>query len=389
MDEVIKSIKAFLYDRAVSPLFGAYIAAWSVWNYRVFVTLLDGDSRFSEKMAFFDAYFGAIPYQFNGHYYYLLGSIVHGILCPAALTFVYLYFYPWLAKPVYIHSLAKQKELKEIKQDVENARLLTVDESRNLQKEIEQLRYKADEDAQRLRTRISSLTETINNLESSQKSPIPVKTEKYLDNNKLTEMNKEYFNEVIKNKVNKLPDGEFELSKLLESEGWSEFAAPTRSRYGKWLKTLVENGKIENVVISGKGSANQQLYLKGSHQYSNSSEDSKKILLARYPFLSNNKITDELINKLEKYCQKTKISLDMLDILIALVFADGKVGINDLKKMMKGRWSNIEIDHLLKTLSDRGLIYRDDFEGEIRLTAPGNAMAVASGLTEIQRFKPT
>lgn len=43
MGEIIKSMKAFLYGRSSSPLFGAFIVSWAVWNYRVIITLLSNE----------------------------------------------------------------------------------------------------------------------------------------------------------------------------------------------------------------------------------------------------------------------------------------------------------------------------------------------------------
>jgi len=45
MDDIFKSIKAFLYDRVASPLFGAFVTAWSIWNYRVISILLSDENE--------------------------------------------------------------------------------------------------------------------------------------------------------------------------------------------------------------------------------------------------------------------------------------------------------------------------------------------------------
>ena len=39
IDELWKSIKATLYDRASSPLLGAFAVSWFVWNYRMVVVV--------------------------------------------------------------------------------------------------------------------------------------------------------------------------------------------------------------------------------------------------------------------------------------------------------------------------------------------------------------
>ena len=56
MGDIIKSIKAYLYDRAASPLIGAYITAWSIWNYRVFIIIFTDAVDFKEVVAFFKNY---------------------------------------------------------------------------------------------------------------------------------------------------------------------------------------------------------------------------------------------------------------------------------------------------------------------------------------------
>lgn len=387
MDEAFKSIKAFLYDRAVSPLFSAYIAAWSAWNYRVIAALLDGDASFSEKMAFIDNYFGVVIYQINGQPHYVWGQVVHGIFGPILLTLVYLYIYPLVAKPVYEHSLSKQKELKDIKQKVENARLLTVEESRNLIKETEQLRFKANEEAKRFSERIAGLTETINSLESSQNS-IPLSNTK----GSLVEAEKpgvgtERFSNLVKNKVEALPDGEFELSGLFEKDEWNRLNVNTRKRYGKLFRELVDGGGIAGVNLNGKRSGNQIVYRKETKPSSALPSDFESELLKQYQLYKNVPENERanLTNKLVAYCVKNNISVDMFGILLPLVLAGGKINIIDLQQIVKNNLSNIEIDHVVKKLSDRGLVYRNDYEDLISLTSEGNEMAVDSGLTRLEK----
>jgi len=236
MDEVIKSIKAFLYDRTVSPLFGAYVTAWSVWNYRVITALLDSDASLSEKMGFIDAYFGVVAYQINGHSYFVWGEVIRGLLGPLLLTFFYIYIYPLLAKPVYEHSLAKQKALKTVKQNIENARLLTVEESRELMKEIEQIRYKSDEEAQKYRLRIANLTETISSLEEA-KNIIPIShVEEMLVKPSQSKLGLEELGNLIRNKVDSLPSKEFQFSDLFMLDDWEVLSDTNRQEYGKLFK---------------------------------------------------------------------------------------------------------------------------------------------------------
>ena len=191
MDEIIKSIKSFLYDRTVSPLFGAFIAGWALCNYRIILTLLDGKASLSEKMAFLDDHFGPITLYAFGTSLDIAGVVIYNFFGPAFFAWLYLYVYPLFAKPVYEHSLAKQVELRNIKREEESARLLSLEESRYLIKEIEQLRYKSDEDAKKYTERITSLTETINAMELQQQNETKKEEKKTGTSNKIEDEEKE------------------------------------------------------------------------------------------------------------------------------------------------------------------------------------------------------
>src|SRR5688572_12908861 len=112
MEEFSKSIKAFLYERSSSPLFGAFIVAWLGWNYRAIATLFSEESLI-DKFLIIDRLYKSEPIL--GFLYW--GQVKHGLLIPAAITAAYIFVYPILAKPVYKYSLKKQQELRKIKQE--------------------------------------------------------------------------------------------------------------------------------------------------------------------------------------------------------------------------------------------------------------------------------
>lgn len=385
MDEVIKSIKAFLYDRTVSPLFGAFIAAWSVCNYRVIVALLDGDASLSDKIKFLDEYFGVVTYQFSGLSFQGWGQVVHGFLEPALLTLIYLFIYPWLAKPVYEHSLTKQKELKDIKQKAESIRLLSVEESRNLIKEIEQLRYKADEDAQKYRARIDSLTETINSLEASKNSSSLINTEGSLVGDYKPLLALDEFGNQLRSKVDALPDGEFQLPELLESEDWKKLSEANRKGYGKLFKQLVERGDFAGVAISGKATGNQLIYRKGVASSPTMLTDLESELLRQLQavsFDSDEKRVD-LIKNMVAYCVNNKISEEMFWVLSVLTRLDGRAEKRNLRNILQNKLNSIELDFVLKRLDDYGLVRT--INENVLFTDEGNKMAVNSELTKLDK----
>lgn len=42
-EDTVKSIKAYLYDKTVSPLCGAFIVSWLLWNHRFVLAIIFGD----------------------------------------------------------------------------------------------------------------------------------------------------------------------------------------------------------------------------------------------------------------------------------------------------------------------------------------------------------
>jgi hypothetical protein len=388
MDEIVKSIKAFLYDRTVSPLFGAYACAWSIWNYRVILAIFDGDATLDAKKNFIDDYFGLVFYYVGNHTYYLWGQIVHGILGPVLLTLFYLYVYPKLAKPVYKYSLKKQKELTDIKQESENLRLLTNEESRNIIKEIEQLRQKADEDTKKYRERIASLTETINALEANQNSaPLDTVTEPIQEEPLKEKLDLEELANLLGNKIQEHPIGEFELAELFSEADWGELNDASRKEYGKLFKKLVDRGDFANIAVSKKGTRNQLIYLKKEAASSKELSAYQKILTTKINLEpiksneSNDSISSSLI-KIATYLIKANISEDMLNIFIEMVKWGEAISEQELFKRFAGDLTRIEFDHILKKLENTRILSHDS-NYRVILTDKGKEAAVESGLISL------
>ena len=388
MDDIVKSIKAFLYDRTVSPLFGAYASAWCLWNYRIFVALLDDDASLSVKMDFIDSHFGAVTYHILGHSFYLWGQIVHGLFGPLLLTLFYLFVYPWLAKPVYAYSLKQQKELREAKQAAEELRLLSPEESRNLTKEIEQLRQKADADEQFYRKRIASLTETINALESN-KGTVPSSNQAVSEHSKAT-LSLDEVGNLVRSNIESMPNGEFQLSDLFKPDAWQKIDESIRKEYGKLFRKLVERGDFDDVSISRKGSANQLIYLKNSGSMFNELHEfehflSNKIHKEYFPKIKElDQQLLEQLNKIADYCVKNHISKEMLEIFMEVVLAGAEVPKDNVARLLSNTLSPIEIDVVIDKLKLSGLLTNDSFS-KLKLSSKGKEMAVESGLTVLDK----
>ncbi|KID56543.1 hypothetical protein JF50_11400 [Pseudoalteromonas luteoviolacea] len=326
MDEIFKSIKAFLYERSASPLFGAFVISWCAWNYKFIVTLLSSeklDDKFSKIDTLFDdvainLYFVVVPFS---------GEILHGFIAPAIATAFYIYVYPSLAKPVFEHSLKKQKELREIKQAEENNRLLSVEESRKLHTKIAQLQAEFDQDTQDYRSQISSLTETINNLEKDLKEAQgsnSVTPSKFDD---INDAEPKEFDESTREKIESLPAGEFQLSDLFTKESWSILDPTLKKSLGKRLKARAERGDFMNVTYKGRGTGNQAIYIKKLNESSNLLDENVASLLANFSGLPDNHgYTSNMLQ--EEIGENIENIRDAIDRLLELKFID-RLGQNE------------------------------------------------------------
>ncbi|WP_342040436.1 winged helix-turn-helix domain-containing protein [Aeromonas caviae] len=120
-EEVSNSIKAYLYERAVSPLMGGFIVSWCLWNYKLLLLIIS-DTPVLEKFRIIN----------EGIYPTHMCAIIYGIALPTITALAYIYIYPYPAEYVFRHSQKRQKRLSDIKREVEGNTLLSVNESREL-----------------------------------------------------------------------------------------------------------------------------------------------------------------------------------------------------------------------------------------------------------------
>lgn len=123
VEDILKSIKAHLYDRTVSPLFGAFVTSWALWNHRFIMAIVYGDGL-QEKYDMMDkAICNSLWYP---HIW------LQFIVFPLGTALFYIYAYPLPARWIYSFSKRQQEKLNAIKNEIENNRRLTVEESRKI-----------------------------------------------------------------------------------------------------------------------------------------------------------------------------------------------------------------------------------------------------------------
>ncbi|QOL48650.1 hypothetical protein [Massilia litorea] len=155
MDDLIKTMKAQLYDRASSPLVFSFICSWIFWNYRLIVILFSG-GKSSEKFADIEA----LPKRFDN--FTILGQSISpdyywlcvGFLGPALVTVFYLMVLPYFEEKAFELSSRKAVRMKKIKLATENDTPIGEEERMKLRETIraaEKMRDEGIEEQRNLR----------------------------------------------------------------------------------------------------------------------------------------------------------------------------------------------------------------------------------------------
>ena len=127
--ELTKSLKAYLYDKTASPLYGNFIISWSLWNWKLFyITFFLSEGVVGNRLDYI--------YQQNifGWWVSLVFPVVSTILLITAV--------PWLANRAKLITLHYEKWMRQKSNRLERKIRLTIEESNALRLEVELERVK-------------------------------------------------------------------------------------------------------------------------------------------------------------------------------------------------------------------------------------------------------
>lgn len=155
LDDLAKSVKAQLYERVSSPLLASFALAWAAWNYRFILVLVSSMSA-TEKIAYIDSHIFPTLEQIS----------LHGALYPLLTALALIFLYPIPAKYVYQYWRQRQKELKEIQQQIDDETPLTKEEARQLRREALSASLEYDKALQSRATEITRLKELVEELQN-------------------------------------------------------------------------------------------------------------------------------------------------------------------------------------------------------------------------------
>ncbi len=132
-EEITKSIKAHLYDRTSSPLLGAFLFSWLIWNFKFIMLIFSSES--------IDVKYDILESQlYTDHLHYLY----YWLITPFITSVIFLYVYPFPAKWVFKFTRKRQQQLKELRQSIDDEELLDNKESRKLKREVYELEQSFD-----------------------------------------------------------------------------------------------------------------------------------------------------------------------------------------------------------------------------------------------------
>ncbi len=163
ISEFIKTIKVNLYERATSPLAGAILISWCLWNYPVLIILFSSLDP-QEKIKLIQESLINYPRSVWG---------------PLLTSAFFVFIYPFPARLVYWFSRKQKKVLRDVRQKIEDEELLTKEESRNIRREIYNIQIdheneikRKNDDTNRLKEILSEKDEEIERVttESAQKT---------------------------------------------------------------------------------------------------------------------------------------------------------------------------------------------------------------------------
>lgn len=121
-DDLTKEIKAQLYERAKSPLTGAFLLSWCAWNFHP-VAIFFSSLSYDEKVSHWHAYY-------SGDW----DSLLFGFIFPFVTSALFILLYPFPAKWAYHYWHWQHTKIKKIQQRLEDETPLTQEEANELRK---------------------------------------------------------------------------------------------------------------------------------------------------------------------------------------------------------------------------------------------------------------
>ncbi len=166
MEDIVRDIKAYLYERVSNPFIVTFVVAWLIWNFRVMMMLVS-DNRLSTKYEYLDEYFSGVNPLLYHYGIDLSGYFFNTFCAPFTLSLIYIFVSPFISLPVYRFTLYVKTEMLNAKKRAEDGELMKQEDARNLRVKMARLKSHYEQQIDESNHQIEALTEQINDLVSS------------------------------------------------------------------------------------------------------------------------------------------------------------------------------------------------------------------------------
>ncbi len=133
------SVKAKLYDFNYTPFMSSLVISWIIINHKYLLVLFSEKLDIGKKLTMLND-----TYSYNAVFGYFSFYFM-----PLLFALFYVYVYPLIAKKFYEYTLWRTKELKSIKQKIEDETPITQEEAREIRAQIDKLTTERDDAIQK------------------------------------------------------------------------------------------------------------------------------------------------------------------------------------------------------------------------------------------------
>lgn len=133
LTDIATTIKAQLYDRLTSPLTGAFLLSWPVWNWRFMIAAFS-DLKAPQKISFIENNI------FTDH----VTTACYGIAFPLITAILAVTLYPYASNYFYKISQSHKKQLKGIQQQIEDETPMPLQDAAELKRNFRNIQDQHD-----------------------------------------------------------------------------------------------------------------------------------------------------------------------------------------------------------------------------------------------------
>lgn len=157
IDDIKDSIKAKLYDFQYTPFMSSVLISWMVINHKYLLVFFADYDDLEKKLDLLK------EWDFALHTPWFTIPYVMNVLLPILFGLFYVFVYPKINKKFYEYTLERNKELKKIKQDIEDETPITQEKARELKREHYKLADERDQALEKLKESQKEHAEALTN----------------------------------------------------------------------------------------------------------------------------------------------------------------------------------------------------------------------------------